>query len=82
MIITNKQNNVEQIYNLYWSTHAAKKQHGKSITVKVDKGIEIEEVIPVNARYIVANVLLYGCSLQVICGNAPPEGALIHQKTF
>ena len=45
----------------------AKRQRGVSIAIKVDEGIEIEEITPVSARIIVANVLLYGCSLQVIC---------------
>ena len=62
-IITNKQNNVEQKCELYWSGHAAKRQHGVGISIKVDNGIEIEEIITVSARIIVANVLLYGCSL-------------------
>ena len=61
MIITNKQNNVEQKYELYWSGHAVKKQHGVGIAIKVDEGIEIEEFIPI----IVANVLLHGCLLRV-----------------
>ena len=39
----------------------------------VDKGIEIEEIILMSARIIVANVLLYGCSLRVICCYAPTE---------
>ena len=43
------------------------------ITIKVDKCIEIEEIKPVSARIIVANVLLSGCSLQVICCYATGE---------
>jgi len=31
--------------------------------IKVSKNIEIEEVIPVDAGIIVANILLHGCSL-------------------
>ena len=72
-IITNKQNNFEQKYKLYWSGNAAKRQLGVGIAIKVDKGIEIEEIIPVSARIIVAHVLLYGCSLRVICCYAPTE---------
>ena len=73
VIITNKQNNLEQKYELYWSGHAAKIQHGVGITIKVDKGIEIEEIISVSARIIVANVSLYRCSLRVICCYAPTD---------
>ena len=73
MIITNKQNNVEQKYELCWSSHAAKRQHGVRIAIKIDKDIEIEEIIPVNARIIVANVVLYECSLRVFCCYAPTE---------
>ena len=56
-----------------WSGHATKRQHEVGIAIKVDKGIEIEEIILVSARVIVANVLLYGCSLRVICCYAPTE---------
>ena len=68
--ITNKQKNVEQKCEFCWSGHAAKRQHGVG---KVDKGIKIEEIIPVSARIIVANVLLYGCSQRVICCYVPTE---------
>ena len=73
MIVTNKQNNVEQKYQLYWSGHGAKRQHGVSVAIKVDKSIEIDEIIPVSARVIIANLLLYESSLRVICCYAPSE---------
>ena len=73
VIITNKQNNLERKHKLYWSGHAAKRQHDVGITIKVDKGIEIEKIIPMSARIIVANVLLYGRSLRVLCCYAPTE---------
>ena len=57
MIVTNKQNTVEGKYELYWSGHAVKNHHGVGILIKVDKGIEIEEIIPVSARIIVANAI-------------------------
>ena len=60
VIVTNKQNNVERKYELYWPGHAAKRQHEVSIAIKVEIGIDIEEIIPVSARIILANVLLYG----------------------
>ena len=73
MIVTNKQNNFEQKYQLYWSGHGAKRQHGVSVAIKVDKSIEIDEIIPVSARVIIANLLLYESSLRVICCYAPSE---------
>ena len=57
VVITNKQNNVERV----------------CIAIKADKGIEIEKIVQVSARIIVANVLLYGCFLRVICCYAPTE---------
>ena len=72
-VITNKQNNVEQKYELCWSGHAAKRQHGVGIAIKVDEGIETEEITLVGSRIIVANVLLYGCSLRVIFCYVPIE---------
>ena len=48
-------------------------QHEVSIAIKVEIGIDIEEIIPVSARIILANVLLYGWSLRVICCYAPTE---------
>ena len=80
--ITSKQNNVDHKYELYWSGHATKRHHGVGIAIKVEKGIEIEEIIPVNARIIVANVLLYGCSLRVICCYAPTEDASDSSKNL
>ena len=38
--------------------------HGAGITIKVDDGFEIKEIILASVRIIVANVLLYGCSLR------------------
>ena len=73
VIITNTTNNVEQKYELYWSGHSIKRYHGVGIAIKVNKDIEIEEVIPVSARIIVANIILHGCSLKVICCYAPTE---------
>ena len=70
VIITNKQNNFEEKYELYWSGYAVKKQHGVGITIKVRYW---EEIIPVSARIIVANALLYGCSLRFICCYAPTK---------
>lgn len=49
---------VELKSQLYWSGHATQRQHRVGIAIKVDKGIEIEEIIPKSAWIIVANVLL------------------------
>ena len=73
VLIANKQNDVAQNYELYWSGHATKRQHGVGIAIKVEKGIDIEEVTPVSPRIITANLLLHGCSLRVICCYAPTE---------
>ena len=60
-------------FSLLSSYHTAKRQNGVGIAVEVDEGIEIEEIPMVSARIVVANVLLYGCSLRVICCYAPTE---------
>ena len=73
VIITNKQNDTDNKYELYWSGHSTKRQHGVGIAIKVEKGIVIEEVIPVSARIIVANISLHECSLRIICSYAPTE---------
>ena len=73
VIIAKKKSNVDRKHKLCWSDHVAKRQQRVGIAIKVDKGIEIEEIIPVRGKIIVANVLLYGCSLQVICCYAPTE---------
>ena len=68
VIITNKPK-----CQIYWSGHAAKRKYGVEIVIKIDKGIEIEEIIPVSARIIVTDVLLHGCPLRVTCFYAPTE---------
>ena len=70
---TNTNDNIVQKYELYWSGHTTKRYHGVGIAIKVDKYIEVEEIIPVNARTIIANLSVYGCSLKVICCYAPTE---------
>ena len=39
VIITNKQNNVQQKYKVYWSDHGPKRRHGVGTAIKVDEGI-------------------------------------------
>ena len=71
--ITDKQNNIEQKFEIHWSGHSSKRHHGVVIAIKVESGIEIQEIIPVSARIIVADLLLYGCSIRIICCYAPTE---------
>ena len=60
VIITNKQNNFKRKDKLYWwSHHVAKRQHGVGIAIKVDKGIEIQEIILVSARIVVSNAVIW-----------------------
>ena len=73
VLITNNQDHTNQKYELYWSGHSTKRHHGVGIAIKVEKGIEIEEVTPVSPRIIVAHLLLYRCSLRIICCYAPTE---------
>ena len=71
--ISNTLNNVKHKYEVYWSGHVVKRQHGVGIAIKVDQGIEINEVTSVSARIIVADISIYGCSLRIICCYAPTE---------
>ena len=71
--INTKLNGINFKYELYWSGHATKRQHGVGIAIKIENGIEIEEIIPVNPRIITANVIIRGCSLRIICCYAPTE---------
>ena len=65
--------------NVYWSGHAAKRV---CIAIKADKGIEIEKIVQVSARIIVANVLLYGAPYELFVVMHLLKRTLIHQKTF
>ena len=60
-------------YAVHWSGHSVKRQHGVGIVIQVDKGIDVIEVIPVSARIIVLDVIVYGCSLRIINCYAPTE---------
>ena len=46
-IDTNMNNNNIK-YELYWSGYSTKRQHGVAIAIKVENGVEIEEVLPVS----------------------------------
>ena len=43
-------NNLDQKYELYWSDHSTKRYHGVGYAIKVEKGIEIEEVSPIEPQ--------------------------------
>ena len=60
-------------YEVHWSGHAMKRQHGVGIAVLIDDAIDITEVIPVSARIIVLDVVVNGCSIRVINCYAPTE---------
>lgn len=60
-------------YEIYWSGHSLKRIHGVGIVFKTDKHLIVEEVINVNARIIVADVNVKGCSLRIINCYAPTE---------
>ena len=62
-----------QNYEIYWSGLSLKRIHGVGITVKVDKDIIVEEIKNINARIIVADVNVYGCSVRIINCYAPTE---------
>ena len=65
-------NNIK--YELYWSGYSTKRQHGIAIAIKVENGVEIEEVLPVSPRIIVANV--------TICCYAPTENDSTSSKNL
>ena len=60
-------------YEVYWRGHTLKRQHDVAIVVKVDTNVEVIEVIRLNARVIVLDAVLYGCSARVINCYAPTE---------
>ena len=60
-------------YEIYWSGHSHKRIHGVGFAIKTDKNIEINEIIPINARVIIADVTVYGCSLRIVNCYAPTE---------
>ena len=60
-------------YEFYWSGPSLKHIHGVGIAIKADKNIVIEEIRNMNARIIVADIIVYGCSLRIINCYAPTE---------
>ena len=60
-------------YEVYWSGNKLKRQHGVGIAVKYSPRVEIIEVLPISARIIVLDVVVYGCELRVISCYAPTE---------
>ena len=66
-------NEIKRKYEVFLSGHTLKRQHGVAIAVKIDPNVELIEVIQLNARVIVLDVVLYGCSMRVINCYAPTE---------
>jgi len=67
-------------YEVYWSGYARKRIHGVGLVVKVDPNIEVNDIIYVTSRIIVADITLYGCKLKVICCYAPTEEDTVSAK--
>ena len=72
-IITSTNDNNSHKYEIYWSGHSLKRIHGVAIAIKVEKNIIIEEIKPISARIVIADINLHGCSLRVINCYAPTE---------
>ena len=73
-------NDATNQYEVYWSGYARKRIHGVGLVVKVDPNIEVNSIIYVNSRIIVADITLYGCKLKVICCYAPTEEDTLSAK--
>ena len=69
-------------YEVHWSGHNNKRTHGVGIVIKVDTSIEIVEIIPVDARIIVADAIVRGCSLKIINCYAPTEESTESSKNL
>eukprot|EP00111_Clytia_hemisphaerica_P013980 TCONS_00041141-protein len=69
-------------YEVYWSGYSLKRIHGVGIAVKVDKDILVEEILNINARIIIADVNVKGCSLRIINCYAPTEDATESSKNL
>jgi exonuclease III len=67
-------------YKIYWSGHSLKRIHGVGIVIKVDKNIELVQIVNVSARIIAADVIDHGCSLRVINCYASTENDTNHSK--
>jgi len=69
-------------YEVHWSGHTNKRTHGVGIVIKVDSSIEIVEIIPVDARIIVVDAIVRGCSLKIINCYAPTEDSTESSKNL
>ena len=81
-LIESSYENNENKYEVYWSGTATKRIHGVGVAIKVDKKIELIEVIPVNERIIVVDLNIAGCDLRVINCYAPTEDHSDHMKDY
>ena len=57
-VISSVNKDTKYRYEIYWSGYSLKRIHGVGIAIRVDSNIDILEVTPVNARIIVADVLV------------------------
>lgn len=60
-------------YEIHWSGHSLKRQHGVGFVVKVDPNVELDQVEYLDARIVVLQARVYGCLLKVINCYAPTE---------
>ena len=81
VIITNKQNNFEQKYELYWSGYAFKKQHGVGITIKVDKGTDRRSYRWVPELLLLLHYYM-GAPYELFVVMHLPKSNLINQNKF
>ena len=72
-LIKTCRNGINNKYEIYWSGLSTKRQHGVGIVIKVNPNVQIIEVISVNSRIIVVDVIVHGCSLRIINCYAPTE---------
>ncbi|XP_066912210.1 uncharacterized protein [Clytia hemisphaerica] len=63
-----------------WSGYATKRIHGVGIAIKVDRNIAIEDIKYINARLIVADINIYGCSTRIVNCYAPTEESTTSSK--
>ena len=63
----------EMQYEVYWSGYSTKRTHGVGIAIKIDRNIIIEEIKSINARLIVADLNIHGCSVRIVNCYAPNE---------
>ena len=69
-------------YDIHWSGHSLKRQHGVGFVVKVDPNVELVEVEYLDSRIVVLHARVYGCLLKAINCYAPTEDSSDSSKEF